>query len=129
MAEIHVGGGGQERPGGGGEDTQAAEGDTVGTKEIHIILRGSSTKFMHLKQIILKKKPSFLFKKSTVFIFYSPSLQNKKDYCRSDFSLAQVQKFLRQTHHEQVYYDEEAPLHLAAYCGYNDLVQYKNSHI
>ncbi len=38
MAEVHVGGGGQERPGGGGENTQSAEGDTVGTKETYDII-------------------------------------------------------------------------------------------
>ncbi len=43
------------------------------------------------------------------------------------FFTLQVQDFLNpeaeDEDEEQVFYDEEAPLHLAAYCGYNELVK------
>ncbi len=39
----------------------------------------------------------------------------------STVTFRQVQVELSQE--EQVYFDEEAPLHLAAYCGHNDLIR------
>jgi ankyrin repeat protein len=43
------------------------------------------------------------------------------DLIRDILSLDKVQTYLRTR--EQVYVDEEAPLHLAAYHGHNDLIE------
>ncbi len=48
---------------------------------------------------------------------------NDIDLIRDILKLKPVKKFLGNKSREQIYYDEEAPLHLAAFSGQNDLIR------